>query len=365
MRGPLLVVFLLSGAIISARAQQGCDEAGDPFDALERALSRVKTCAAAVEIWERRCPTGFNAQTELTPVIIGKCEKTFLAELSPAAQKRYTEEMQLCAYRYARQDGTMWLDFAVGCQLDVAERFAAKPALANQLAPRASFDCDKAQTAMEKAICSHKTLGHADIVLSRVYDAKRKELRKDRVTLVQDQKAWWERLPSKCGVTDDPLSPESLNCVRTELELRFTALDSCTDSITECLQSASNEGAAALTASPRASFDCEKPSTSLESMICADARLGQADIKLAHAYRDADKTMAAQHEDLVESERQWLGFVSQTCSVGQFGRIPPWNTRLCLQDGFEKRIAQLVSCPQKEPPERMSCLNDFQPLQNK
>src|SRR2546430_5919091 len=54
------------------------------------------------------------------------------------------------------------------CQMDVAAHYAADPVAASKLAARASFDCAKAQTPLEKAICSDISLGYADIVLSRV-----------------------------------------------------------------------------------------------------------------------------------------------------------------------------------------------------
>jgi uncharacterized protein YecT (DUF1311 family) len=81
--------------------------------------------------------------------------------------------------------------------------------------------------------------------------------------------------------------------------------------------------AAVPASSQRASFDCEAPSSTLEILICADAELGQTDIELAQAYDDAGTVMAgAQHKDLIESERQWLRFVSGKCPLGAVGGIP-------------------------------------------
>ena len=53
----------------------------------------------------------------------------------------------------------------------VAAKFSAKPELANELAPLASFDCKRAETRLETAICSDKKLAQADIVLGRAYGA--------------------------------------------------------------------------------------------------------------------------------------------------------------------------------------------------
>ncbi|HEY6969254.1 MAG TPA: lysozyme inhibitor LprI family protein [Candidatus Angelobacter sp.] len=360
--------FLLAASIPSW-AQDACDyESKDRFDVLARALSAAKSCAAAVAKWQQ-CAFGSSADTQLTPIVVAKCEKTFLDKLSPATMERYTQEMQLCAYRYARQEGTMWMAIAAGCQVDVAAEFAANPATGSQPAARASFDCDKAQTALEKAICSDIRLGHADIVLSRVYSTRLKNPQEDRPVLIQSEKQWLQSLPAKCGVSAVPLSQKSLNCVRNEFELRFTMLDSCLGTITECLQSPAGEdhtaSAAESASNPRASFDCEKPSTAMAIVICADARLGQTDIKLAQAYHDAGEVMAAQHKNLVESERQWLRFVNRTCPMGAIGGIPSYLTRACVRTAFETRIGQLQTCPQKELQDRISCLNDFQLFEKK
>lgn len=358
-------IFILTCAGFPAWAQKECDyDSADRFDAMAQALSHAKSCAGAAATW-RRCPFGSSADTQLTPIIIANCEKTFLDGLSPAAKKRYEEEMQLCSYRYARQRGTMWMAIAAGCQVDVAAHFAAEPAAAGQPAPGASFDCEKAQTAMEKAICSDIRLGHADIILSRVYGERLKSSQEDKPALIQNEKEWLRGVPAKCDMAAVPLSQKSLNCVRNEFELRFTMLDSCVETITECLRSPDNDDGSASVSNLRASFNCEKPSTRLELVICADATLGQTDIKLAQAYHDADTAMAGQHQELVDSERRWLRFVNGSCPMGAAGGIPPVLTRACVRAAFEARIVQLRKCPQKAPQERIPCLNDFQLLEKK
>jgi hypothetical protein len=115
------------------------------------------------------CAWGSSADTQLAPIVITKCEKRFFDKLSPAAKEHNGQEMQLCAYEYARQEGTLYMSAAALCQVDIAARFATNPAAASQALGRASFDCDEAQTPLERAICSDIKLGHADSVLSRVY----------------------------------------------------------------------------------------------------------------------------------------------------------------------------------------------------
>jgi len=371
MRHLLLVAFLSIGANIPACAQEPCHYGSeDAFDALAKDLSQAKSCAAAAAKMHD-CAWGSSADTRLAPIVVAKCEKAFLGNLSPAAKKRYADEMQLCAYEYARQQGTMYMSAAALCQVGVAARFAADPVAASRPTGRASFDCGKAQTPLEKAICSDTRLGKADIVLSRVYGGMLENPEKEsRTALVQSEKQWLQSIPAKCGLSATPPSQKSLNCARNQFELRFTMLDSCQESITACLQSpgdADDEvGTPASEPNQRASFDCEAPSTALEIVICADAELGQTDIELAQAYHDAETAVnAAQHKDLADSERQWLRFVTRTCPLGVVGGIPSVLARSCVRTAFQTRIVQLQACPQKESPERIPCLNGFHVLEKK
>jgi len=98
----------------------------------------------------------------------------------------------------------------------------------------------------------------------------------------------------------------------------------------------------------------------LEIVICADAELGQIDIRLAQAYRDASSIMAGeQRKDLIDSEHKWLRFVSSICPLGAVGGIPSVIARSCVRNSFQTRVTQLQSCPQKEAQQRIPCLNDF------
>lgn len=350
----LILVLSICGAL-PALAQEACEFFSDAAaDKLAKALSHAKSCsAAAAKLHD--CAWGSSADTQFAPIVITKCEKTFLDKLSSTAKNRYFEEMQLCAYKFARLKGTMYMSEAALCQVDVALHFASKPQDADLPSPRASFDCGKAQTVLEKAICSDIRLGHADIILSRLNaEALKGADKKERAAWIQTERQWRRSVSAKCGLSQMPPTEKSLNCLRNEFELRF-AEDLGGD---EDVESAS-------VSQPRASFDCEKPSSGLEIVICADAELGQADIKLAQAYHEARETMKMQHQDLVKSERQWLRFVSGYCPLGVVGGIPPLLTRACLRTVFEERITQLQTCPQKEPTERISCLNDFRPLEKK
>lgn len=355
-----ILVFLFSvAAAASVQAQDPCNFGS--FEASAKELREAKSCEAAVARMHD-CMWGSSADTQLAPIVIKKCEKRFFDKLSPVAKKRYGEEMQLCAYEYAQQEGTLYMSAAAVCQVDVAARFAADPAAASQAAGRASFDCLKAQTPLERAICSDIKLGHADIVLSRVYSRTLKSSEgKDKSVLVESERQWLKAVPNQCGLSGPPFSEKSLNCIRNEFEDRFTTLDACQEGIAWCLREENLQAPTPSAPAPRASFDCEKPTSALEIVICADAELGQIDIQLAQAYRDASTLMAGeQHKGLIESEREWLQFVNKTCPLGAVGGIPSVTGRSCVRAAFQMRISQLQTCPKKELQARKPCLNEFQ-----
>lgn len=355
-------VFIMLGVGLPAWTQEECDDA----------LAPAKSCAAAAGHF-RKCPLlGTYDVTQLANPIIAKCEKTFLNKLSTAGQNRYADEVQLCLYRYARQEGTLWGAPVARCFVEVAARFAGNPTLASQPAARASFDCGQAHTALATAICADASLGRADIVQSRVLrDIKKAIPKKQWAALMQYDKEWRKQVSQYCGVTARPLTQKSLNCVRKEFELNFTDIEECQDA--DCTRGGpldredlqddqDKEFATPKAAVPRASFDCEAPSSALEGVICGDARARLADIKLARAYHTAEKTMAGQHDDLVNNQREWLGFVNQKCQMAIRGgsiplaTVPPWPARRCVRSVLEARLAQLETCSKKDLQQRISCM---------
>jgi uncharacterized protein len=372
MRRTWLVLLILAAtapapeAQTAAPAEDACSfDSGDSAESLAKALANAKSCAAAAAKFND-CRWGSSADTQFAPIVIGKCEQTFFRKLSSAGKTRYATEMQLCAYEYSRQTGTLYMSEAASCQVDVASAYAAKPALANSVEPRASFDCGKAKTPLEMAICSDIRLGHADIVLSRAYAPALTNPDTKRTELVQNQKHWLEAVPAKCGLTGAPAPKKTIDCIIHEFEVRFTDLDRCDlgGDMMECLNTPDEpeepEGKPGLDTSQRASFNCEKPATGIEIAICADSSLGKADIQLAESYIDAGSNLGpGMHAPLVMSERHWLRFVNQSCPLGAIGGIPPLLTRECLREAFEVRSEQLQTCPRKPVAEQLSCLNHF------
>jgi uncharacterized protein len=255
----------------------------------------------------------------------------------------------------------MSMSAAALCQADVAADFASSPDASKRVPLKTSFDCTKAQSPLERTICSDEGLGHADIILSRVYSDQFKIASEQyRTALADDEQQWLQSLSQACHLSIRPPVPGAVSCTRIEFEKRFTALDGCFDNEPEnCLKSLhDNSDDGSFGDGPRASFNCEKPSTGLEIVICADARLGQTDIELAKAYKDADSAIGTeQHTQLVANEQKWVKSVSQSCPLGPIGGIPSIFARACVRDFFEKRITQLQSCKQKPPQEQIPCLN--------
>ncbi len=360
----------------SALAQDACPFGfgGEKnFDALAKALSHAKSCQEAVSTLHE-CMWGSSADTQFSAIVVEKCEKAFFPKLPKAAQANYEEEMQLCTYEYAKAEGTLAMSAAALCQVDVAAGIAADPALASKPLPRASFDCTKARSPLERAICSDTRLGHADIVLGRVYKGVLRSLKaKQAKDLVDSEKKWLARVVLNCHANQAPLNLAEKNCVAVEFEDRFTDLDSCEDAeddqgMAKCLA----ESAAAREQEEngksedgsRASFDCEKPKSALEIAICADASLGQEDIKVADTYRKSLALLPSKERPrLIGSQRKWLKYVQSVCPMGVVGGIPDILTRSCIRTAFQTRNAQFEECDQKPEVDRMNCLDSFKLFQ--
>ena len=365
----LLLLVLLFTLACSLHAQEKCSFGGEKaFDDLMTALEKAPSCRAAADKLHR-CEWGSSADTQFAPVVISKCEKAFLPKLPPPAEERYIQEMQLCAYEESRAEGTLSMSEAAMCQVDVAADYATRPEKKNDHPLRASFDCASARTSFETATCSHIALGNADIVLSRIYSGVLKiATSKERSAVVQNQKDWLAMVPRKCGLNTSPISDRSINCARNEFELRFSTLDDCEGNtpddeanMVSCIVASSKSWADTPDYSPRASFDCEKPSDGVELAICADSDLGQLDLNLAAVYSDTQTLLpTSDHDALAASQQQWHKFVAGTCPLGVVGGIPHVIARACIRDLYQKRIAQLQSCSRKESSEALSCLNHFQ-----
>jgi len=365
---PLLAFFLFVSIGASVWGQDACKfGSSDAFDGLAKQLSKAPSCAIAVKKLEA-CAWGSSADSEFSAIVVHKCESEFFEKLNPEAAKRYENEMQLCSYQYSRAEGTISISEAALCQVGIALKFD-KNHLADQgVNTRASFDCGKATSTLELAVCADERLGKADIVLSKVYGNVGASMNaQQKQKLANSEREWLTSVPKKCGIVS-PFTPQSLDCARNEFELRFTALGDCDigpadDCLGEVVEQAKEVASSATDIAPRASFDCDKPTTALQIVVCADHELGQLDVQVTAALKTANETFdSSQHSDLMASEEKWAQFVGDRCPLGVVGGVPPVLARGCIRSAFKIRISQLQSCATKENAERIPCLNDFRIL---
>ena len=362
----IAVPLLLLSFTFSAKAQDECPPDGDQAaDATAKFLQAAPDCKTAAERM-RKCRWGSNADSEFAPIVMQKCEATFVPKLSAAGKKHYAEEERLCSWEYSRQEGSLFISEAVVCQTDLAEKYSANPALAEAPMPSASFDCTKASSAMERAICSDKHLGKADIVLNRVYKRSLSFLnaeQKDKLKAAQ--RTWLQSVPKVCSIQNPPFSSASINCAVEAFSARFTDLYGCsageTDACLENLGSRVGEDEDDVRHYDRqASFDCTKAKSPMETAICSDVLLGQNDIVLSVAFKDALKAAGSGKEAVVRSsQRSWLQWVAKTCPMATPGEIPSLLTRACLRTAFDTRTEQLRNCTPANAEDPAACLNAF------
>jgi uncharacterized protein YecT (DUF1311 family) len=222
--GTLLLILLTT---FGAAQTDPLVDSQNSWDRVAKALDKQPSCSAAADYLEKNM-WGSSADVGFAYIVINKCEKAFLRDLTPEGKTRYNEERYLCRYEYANQEGTLSMSEAAMCGVWVAAQFAANPGIANRPAPRASFECRRAESPLEKAICSDKKLGQADIVLGRVYKAILGSLSsEEKPAMSRQEKVWLNGVMKKCGVGSPPLSSAKRSCVRSEFEARFSDLDGC------------------------------------------------------------------------------------------------------------------------------------------
>jgi uncharacterized protein YecT (DUF1311 family) len=232
----LLAAAFSAFAASAALAGDACF--GSDGEAMSAALKNAGSCRAALAKFSA-CAWGSSADLAFGDVVVKVCEGEFLAKLTPAGKANYEAEAGLCDYEHARQEGTMYRSAEALCRAEVASKFAATPALADRALPRASFDCAKAQTPLEKAICVDPALGRADLVLSRVYKEGMASLTPaERDALNADERKWMAKVVADCKLATAP-DKRALACARAAFEARFTAIEECSDNpdgaMTKCL----------------------------------------------------------------------------------------------------------------------------------
>ncbi len=94
---------------------------------------------------------------------------------------------------------------------------------------------------------------------------------------------------------------------------------------------------------PRASFDCAKSRAPLEKAICADAKLGRADLVLSRVYRQAMQSLTPDEQRALNAdERQWMARLAGDCRLST---APADKQALdCARAAFEARFTALDDC---------------------
>jgi len=93
---------------------------------------------------------------------------------------------------------------------------------------------------------------------------------------------------------------------------------------------------------PRASFDCKAARTPLETAICADAKLGRADLVLSRIYKQAMQALTPdERRTLNGDERRWMAQLVVDCHVANPASD---KARACALAAFETRLTAIDQC---------------------
>ena len=99
--------------------------------------------------------------------------------------------------------------FTLACILGVALVAAKTQA--------ASFNCERAQTATEKAVCKHSELNDADVKMATSYNILRKLVPMGTRSLIQEEQVKWLQLRNQCH--------DNANCLLDVYKMRQQKLD--------------------------------------------------------------------------------------------------------------------------------------------
>lgn len=90
-------------------------------------------------------------------------------------------------------------------------------ALAATSTQAASFACERAQTATEKAICKHNQLNDADVKMATSYNIVRKLVPMGTRSLIQEEQVKWLQLRDQCL--------DNVSCLADVYKMRQQKLD--------------------------------------------------------------------------------------------------------------------------------------------
>ena len=124
----LLLALSATFLLIAPAKAVDCPVARDG-DAISAAIEKAPTCEAAYNVFQA-CAYIASIDSMFGGLVTEKCEKNFLAKLTPPQSKAYQREKDACEKKYAKQEGTMYRSFEATCISKVAvgysKRFAGK-----------------------------------------------------------------------------------------------------------------------------------------------------------------------------------------------------------------------------------------------
>jgi len=198
----------------------------------------------------------------------------------------------------------------------------------------ASFDCKKAGTVVEKAICNNVQVSELDGKLGEIYLQLKKSLPKNEFNQLKIEQRDWLKKRNICG--SDTL------CLFRLYEQRIAELSSksiqnsseqnngCFSDNIDCLLS-NDEKFAEL--KQYSNFSCARPDTVVEKMICANHSLSQMDNMLRELYSQRLKSSSeTESEQLMQKQQEWLIQRNNCVVIGVD----------CLLSSYEQRITEFT-----------------------
>jgi uncharacterized protein len=146
----------------------------------------------------------------------------------------------------------------------------------------ASFDCKKAGTPVEKAICHDKELNKLDSELAKNYKNLLDALPKaEAEVLKEEQREWLDHRDNAFAHCD---RDKPVDCLLYEYAIRTTVLGPL----------------------EHAGFDCKKAGTAVEKKICGSRLLSHADGRIAKIYQPLQKEFKQNQLDWLKERNEQL-----------------------------------------------------------
>lgn len=182
----------------------------------------------------------------------------------------------------------------------------------------ASFDCEKAASAVELLVCDDNTLSAADEEMARLYQ-QAKAL--DR-SVVAEQAEWLRDVRNTCQDTECLSKVHIERIAQLERRVGFTSTSPSTNPVEQSPQTPPTTPSSQPAFAP--SFDCHDALGAVEQMICGDETLSAAD-------RELERLLApkiGQFPNLTQEQAQWKASIRDRCDSVE-----------CISEAYLDRIA--------------------------